>query len=88
MKLYRFICISILICFVIGSLLVATEYVACKLGFNAGLGDPITKFIIPWYPRWSIIGWTIKYYNKYPAVFRMVLYICSGGLLSGFVVMV
>ena len=88
MKLYRFICISILICFVIGSLLVATEYVACKLGFNAGLGDPITKFIIPWYPPWSIIGWIIKYYNKYPDVFRMVLYICSGGLLSGFVVMV
>ena len=88
MKLYRFICTSILICFAIGSLLVATEYVACKLGFNAGLGDPITKFIIPWYPPWSIIGWTIKHYNKYPDVFRVALYICSGGLLSGFVVMV
>ena len=88
MKLYRFICISILVLFVLGSLFVATEYVAYNLGFNPGLGTPATKFIIPIYNPLAIIGWTVKYYHKHALVFDTALYICAGGLINGFIVMV
>ena len=88
MKLYRFTCIGILIFFAIGSLFVATECVAYKLGFHACLGAPITRFIIPVYNPLAIIGWIVKYYNKYSAVFDVALYICAGGLINGFIVMV
>jgi type IV secretion system protein VirD4 len=87
MKLYRATCISILIFFAIGSLFVATEYVAYKLGFNACLGVPVARFIIPFYNPLAIIGWTIKYYHKYAAVFDVALYICASGLLSGLLIM-
>lgn len=87
MKLYRFFCISVLVVFVLGGLLVATEYVAYSLKFSPGLGAPLAKFILPIYNPLAIIVWSIKYYHKYPAIFDNGLYICAGGLINGFVVM-
>ena len=87
MKLSRFICISILIFFAAVSLFVITECIAYKLGFNTYLGVSVTKFVIPFYSLAAIIGWIMKYYHKYSAVFDVALCICAGGLLSGFLVM-
>ena len=87
MKISRFIGIGILILFTAVSLFILIEYIAYKLGFNTCLGVSITKFIIPFYSLAAIIGWIIKYYHKYSAVFDVALCICAGGLLSGFLVM-
>ena len=87
MKLSRFICISILISFAAVSLFVVTEYIAYKLGFNTYLGMSIANFVVPFYNLAAIIGWIIKYYHKYSAVFDVAICICAGGLLSGFLVM-
>lgn len=85
MKLYRSSCITILILFVIGSFVVATQYVAYKLGFNASLGTPIIEWIIPWYSPLMIIKWLIKYYYGVPLIFKTALYIVVIGTFSGIV---
>lgn len=77
---------SIVIIFTVASLLLATQYVAYQLAFDASLGAPLGKFIIPIYWPFNIFVWIIKYYYQAPVVFDRAFCTLGLGVFSGLIV--